>query len=205
MLGIFQGKKEEFNSLILKALIFGPKTTKQLAEYIYLNRKAAIPPIKLNDNRVKTLVSQISRKGSRIEELETKQYTYQKERLWYLTPKGLGVGLTLFSSVTDIFPQVKSWLGSISEETKREILQNPMLQILDRNIQRKALARASRLIESLEFMQFLRDTTAETMKQGTDLDKTILKEFLSLIAGRFLVNRFPALIMSELRKRGAKL
>jgi len=185
--------------------MFGPKTTKQLAEYIYLNQKSAIPPSKLNENRVKSLVSQISRKGSRIEELETKQYIFQKEKLWYLSVKGFGVGLTLFSSVTDIYPQVKPWLKSISSEANKDILKNPMLQILNRRIQKKALARASRFMESLEFTQFLRDTTAETTKQGTDLDKTNLNEFLSLVVGRFLVNRFPALMMSELRKKGVKL
>ncbi|MGC8999058.1 MAG: hypothetical protein ACP5JW_06680, partial [Candidatus Bathyarchaeia archaeon] len=74
MLGIFEGKKAENNKLILKSLVFGPKTTNQIAEYIYLNQKPQIKTKRTIKKEIRKIVSIIARKGSRLEELEAKQY-----------------------------------------------------------------------------------------------------------------------------------
>jgi hypothetical protein len=58
-LGIFTGKKSEYNGLILKSLVTGAKKTIQIAEYVYSNQKDAPPEI--DHNEVKTINSIICR------------------------------------------------------------------------------------------------------------------------------------------------
>lgn len=196
MIGIFEGKKREYNKLILKGLVFGPKTTKQIAEYIYLNPKAVIKPQKLNQNEVKTTVSIISRKGSRLEELETKEYIYRKENLWYLTVKGMGVALEFYDSINEVFPYVKPFLHSIVEDFRKTINENPMFQFM-KKIEKKAFRSTFRFFESSEFPQFLKDFTNGLIRQGVDLDKTSLKDFIGMWLGKFFLMYAPRIIMGK--------
>jgi hypothetical protein len=194
LIGIFQGKEAENHRLILKGLVFGPKTTKQIAEYIYLNRRAAVKPQKLNFNKVKTIVSIISRKGSRLEELEIKEYISRKENLWQLTPKGMGVALTSYDSIVEIYPYVKPFLHSIVEDFRKTVNENPMFQFM-KKIEKNAFKISFNFFESQDFLQFLKDLTNELIRQGVDLDKTSLKDFLSMLIGKFFVVSLPKYIM----------
>lgn len=196
MLGIFEGKKAKYNKLILKGLVFGPKTTNQIAQYIYLNPEAQVKPKKVNKNRVKRIVSIISRKDSRLDELEAKQYISRKESTenrWHLTPKGMGVALTFYDSIVEIYPYIKQFIHSFVENIEKKLKENPMLQSLGK-IERKALKTSFTFVESQDFLQLLKDLTNEMIRQGTDLDKTSLKDFISFVIGKFFVLHFPKII-----------
>jgi hypothetical protein len=203
LLGIFQTKKAQYNKLILKSLVTGPKTTNQIAEYIFLNRRERTLTER-KGNEIKKIVSIISRKDSRLDELETKQYIHHKDNLRELTPKGMGVALTFFDSITEIFPYVKPFLHSIVEDLEKNLRENPMLQSLGR-IEKRAFQTSFDLFESPEFLQFLKDLTNELIRQGIDLDKTSLKEFISMLMGKFFVVYLPKIIMGiSPRKEGVR-
>ena len=99
-LGIFTGKKSEYNGLILKSLVTGARKTMQIAEYVYLNQKDA--PSQVNYNSVKQINSIICRKNSRRDELADKGYIRRENNLWKLTFKGFSVALTLFNDFADV-------------------------------------------------------------------------------------------------------
>lgn len=203
MLGIFQTKKAQYNKLILKSLITGPKTTNQIAEYIFLNRKERTVTER-KGNEIKKIVSIISRKDSRLDELETKQYIQHKGNLRELTPKGMGVALTFFDSIAEIVPYVKLFLHSIVEDLEKNLRENPMLQSLGK-IEKSALKSSFDFFESPEFPQFLKDLTNELIRQGVDLDKTSLKEFISMFLGKFFIVYLPKIIMGiSPGKKGVK-
>jgi len=190
--GIFQGKQRRKNELILKSLVSGAKTTTQIAEYIYLNpENAIIKPSMVNRNKVKTEVSMISRKGSRLEELKTKGYiTHNKDNLWELTLKGLGVALTLFDSLALIYPQVKSSLHSFVRELKQRISKNPTLPAFFKS---STFIQSIKLFESRKFIQLLKDSTNEQMRLGLNLDQISEEDFFATLAGRILETYFSTI------------
>lgn len=83
-LGIFQGKKKLYNTLILKSLATGSKTTKQIAEYLYDNGHEKGTN---RGNEVKKIYSVIDRAGGRLAELSIKGYIIRKNLLWGLSKK----------------------------------------------------------------------------------------------------------------------
>ena len=172
MLNIFQTKKAEYNKLILKSLVFGPKTTNQIAEYIYLNRKAQIKPQKLNKNEVKKIVSIISRKGSRLEELENKQYIERGKSLWHLTLKGACVALTLFNDMGEFLPYVKFNNIDFSDLAEK-IHKIPFIGAL---ISKEELNKMMNVVSPNWFFT-VRECTNQLIKQGLDLDSISEKEF----------------------------
>ena len=181
MLGIFQTKKAEYNKLILKSLVFGPKSTSQIAEYIYLNRKAQIKPKKINKNEVKKIISIISRKGSRLDELASKDYITRKDGTWHLTSKGLSVGLTLFDSVEEFLPYVILDLD-LSNLTKK-LHGIPFLEafISGETLNKMLNPRASK-----KWILAIRECTNELIKQGLDLDNMSEKEFQIVLSAKLV-------------------
>jgi len=184
LLGIFQTKKREYNELVLKSLVLGAKTTNQIGEYVQYNRKG-------KPKNLKTIVSIISRKGSRLDELETKGYIYRsrKDKLWNLTFKGLGVALTFFDRLEPIYPQVKPFLHSFVENFMEQIRKNPTLPKF--YLLPEFLQTVTRLFESLEFLQTYKDLISELIKQGSDLDQMSKETFFTLIASRSLAVYIP--------------
>jgi len=208
MLGIFQHKKEEKNKLILKSLLAGAKTTSQIAEYIYFNRKSAIKPQKPNKNAIKSEVSQISRKGSRLEELETKHYIKKDNNLYQLTMKGMPVALTLFNDIT------KAWPYIINKSTESTI-QNAVNELddipyLEQIPFAKDLFNKEKIAEALgaglspRFLEMLRDCTNEFINRGVDIDQMDEQEFTTLLMSQVIARYFKTEMferMSEIFQR----
>ena len=122
MLGIFTGKKEEYNKLILKSLILSDKTEKEIAQYIVNNSKE---PGKKVRSVMKTIGRQHSdpNRNGRIQELSNKEYIEHSEtnpELWSLTGKGLCVGLTLIKNIDDVFPYIIPHCKKAINELKPE-------------------------------------------------------------------------------------
>lgn len=185
MLGIFRTKKAQNNKLILKSLATGPKTTTQIAEYIYLNR-SAVPLKKLNKNEVKTLVSIISRKDSRLDELEAKDYIFQENNLWQLTTKGLSVALTQFNSIMEVFPYID--LGSSFETIQKQLYELPIIELIFKtSVKREIFDGVFNFGKSPEYLQFVKDFTNELIAKGVDLDNTGNDEFVALLIGKLIV------------------
>jgi hypothetical protein len=185
MLGIFQHKKEEYNRLILKSLAFGSKTTKQIGEYIYLNREERPKPKDNMENEVRTIVSIISRKGYRLEELKSKQYILQEKGFYNLTAKGMCVALTLFNTVSDIFPYFKS--DSTMQVLKERIYEVPQIKsFVQAYLPEKTIASWFEFAKSPEYLQFLKDYANELISQGVDLDRMSENEFQTALYGKLL-------------------
>jgi len=201
LLGIFQGKKAEYNKLILKSLVLGPKTTRQIAQYVYLNRKAAVKPSKPNMNEVKKIESVISRKNARLKELETKYYIYRKNNVWHPTPKGTCVALTQFNSIMEIQPYIATYFNSIFEDTQKTIRENPYFTSLFKTKKEKqALNKFFIIFKSPEHVQFLKDFTNKLIIQGLNLDKTNPKDFNLMLISNFMSSFFPRFIMSLIKR-----
>jgi hypothetical protein len=200
LLGIFQTKKAEYNKLILKSLVFSSKTTSQIAEYIYLNRKAQVKPKKVNKNEVKKIVSIISRKGSRLEELESKQYIKRENGLWCLTLKGSCVALTLFDDMNEFLPYVQSKLDLGFSDLAEKLHEVPIIKAL---VSKEELNRMLNVV-SPKWVLTVRECTNQLIKQGLDLDNIKEKEFELILTAKLAsyytnVELFDKL-ESELRK-----
>ena len=188
MTGIFEHGKAENNKLILKALIYGPKTTTQIAEYIYFNRKQK-PKIRLdqkrarepNKNEVNHIESQISRKGPKgrhLQELEIKKYIFQEDSLRKLTMKGKAVALTLVDSVYDVMPYIIEEHENNISEALQLVKANPFLKkLLNQEVLREILKIAS----TPELYQRVKDITNRLMTQGVDIDSMSDLEFQNIV------------------------
>lgn len=202
MLSIFQTKKVEYNKLILKCLVNGAKTTTQIAEYIYFNRKQKpklrLHPKKVKEpdkNKIKSIVSIISRKKSRLKELETKYYIQKKNDLWYLTsPKGYAVAITLFNSVTEIYPYIP--IEDLSEMFRRL----HEIPIIDAFLNDERLRKIEDLSKSSQFLQYMKDCTNELINEGINIDKMSLEEFNVILSGKIAYILLKQLQVSWLKQ-----
>lgn len=183
MLGIFEGKKAEYNKLILKGLIYGAKTTNQIGEFIYFNREAQIKPRKANLNEVKKLVSIISRKGGRLKELEFKGYIFREKGCWRLTLKGTAVALTLFDDLSEVYPYIRTDLTvKAMEKAFREFGVAKALKEYGLN---DWASKVFRWVKNQKnFLSFVRDSTNELISKLTDLDSLSEDEFRNLLVIR---------------------
>lgn len=186
MLGIFQGKKEEYNKLILKSITTGPKTTKQVSEYIYLNRAEKPKPKDNKENEVRTIVSIVSRKKSRLEELESKNYIIHENNLWHLTNKGTCVALTLYDRVAEVYPHIQSELPSNSEMRAIMNRLHGVSRFLDVMISKGKISRAVKFGTSISFFQAVKDSTNLLIQQGVDLDRASEQGFSAMLMGELI-------------------
>jgi len=189
LIGIFQHKKEQYNKLILKSLLSGPKITKQIAEYVYSNRKER-SITERRGNEVKKIISTISKKDSRLEELKNKNYVFQEDNLYKLTMKGKAVALTLVDSVYDVMPYIIQEHRNTLPETLQLVKANPFLKkLLNQEMLREMLKIAS----TPELYQRVKDITNRLMTQGVDIDSMSDLEFQNILASE--------LFSSLIRKR----
>ena len=192
MIGIFQYKKAVYNQKILKSLVYGPKNTQQIAEYIYRNR-SIVPLNNLNKNEVKKIVSTISRhtdkQKGRLCELETKGYIFREESLWKLSRKGVCVALTLFNSIQDVFPFIRmDIVGNIVEE---EFLGNrEFKRLLNRYLPKEKVKNIFEVAKSPEILQLWKDYTNELIANGLDLDGVDNEQFTTLMVTKGMANFF---------------
>lgn len=192
MIGIFQGKKTEYNKLILKALVFGPKTVTQLAEHIYLSQ-CVRKPSKINLNEVRKKRAIISRRGSRLEELKNKNYIFQEGNLYELTMKGKAVALTLVDSVYDIMPHIIEEHRKNIPEALRLVEANPFLKTL---LTQETLREILHIVSTPEFYQRVKDITNRLITIGVNIDNMTDLEFQNILASE--------LFSSLIRERSLK-
>ncbi len=187
-LGIFTGKKSEYNKLILKSLVVGVKKTIQIAEYIYLNKNGF--HLKINKNEIKSINSIICRKNSRLNELSEKGYIRRENNLWKLTFKGLCVALTLFNDFADIrklidFEKIHQDFQSVV----READMHPIIALLRtkeaNNIIKEQFNRIENDYQFSELFLFkLRAFTSDMILQGVNIDIMLKLEFQLLMANK---------------------
>ena len=193
MIGIFQHKKEQYNKLILKSLLFGPKITNEIAEYIYLNRKAQIKPLEVNKRERNKIVTTISKKGSRLQELKKYKYIFQEGDIYKLTMKGKAVALTLVDSVYDVMPYLYEEHRKDIPDAIRLVEVTPFLKkLLNQEMLRELLHIAS----TPELYQRIKDITNRLIIHGVDIDNMSNLEFQNILASE--------LFSSLIRKRSLK-
>jgi hypothetical protein len=189
-LGIFTGKKSEYNKLILKSLFVGSKKTIQIAEYIHLNKNDA--PLKVNKNEVKSINSIICRKNSRLVEMSKKGYILRENNLWKLTSKGTCVALTLFNDFANVsklmdFEKMQQEFQSAVREADR----NPMVVLMrtseSDNIIKEQFNRMENDPQFGELFLFkLRAFTSDMIQQGINIDIMSKLDFLLLMATKII-------------------
>lgn len=192
MIGIFQGKKKEYNELILKSLLSGPKITKQIAEYVYSNRKER-SITERRGNEVKKIISTISKKDSRLEELKNKNYIFQEDGLYKLTIKGKAVALTLVDSVYDVMPYIIEEHKNSIPEALQLIKANPFLKRL---LRQEMLREIVHIASTPEHYQRMKDITNHLITVGVNLDDMSDLEFQNILGAE--------LFSSLIRKRSLK-
>jgi hypothetical protein len=192
LIGIFQGKKKEYNELILKSLLSGPKITKQIAEYVYSNRKER-SITERRGNEVKKIISTISKKDSRLEELKNKNYIFQEDGLYKLTIKGKAVALTLVDSVYDVMPYIIEEHKNSIPEALQLIKANPFLKRL---LRQEMLREIVHIASTPEHYQRMKDITNHLITVGVNLDDMSDLEFQNILGAE--------LFSSLIRKRSLK-
>lgn len=207
LLGIFEGKKSENNKLILKSLVFGSKTTTQIAEYIYHNRSEKPKPKDTVNvrNEVRKIIAIISRRTTkqkgRIFELEDKGYISRENNLWQVTSKGLCVGLTQFNSIMEVYPYVK--IDVDIDSIERAFSRFPIGKAVKKSYPRFNIRKILTVGKSPELFQFWKDYTNELISLGVDLDRMNDFEFKGLLASRSLTHLFKP-ELSEIEKLSRK-
>lgn len=197
-LTIFQGKKRLYNELILRSLISGAKTVKQISEYIYasLKREKKLKPKHNPLNVKRSIYSVIDRPKGRLQELASKGYIEKREGKWQLTLKGFCVALTLFKSLDDVkrVIPVELFDRKLKEVFERIVTYPPFAlmrtpYVDDKYKELLAKVRGNHQLGEL-FLVKLRDYTSELMDKGVNLDDVSHEEFLNLVgvkmAGWFL-------------------
>lgn len=187
-LGIFTGKKSEYNGLILKSLVTGAKKTIKIAEYVYLNQKDA--PAKVNKNEVKQINSIICRKNSRIDELSNKGYIKREKDLWKLETKGACVALTLFNDFGDLRKLVD--LGDLQlqfQSAVRKIKKHPLIALITTTVTDNTIKDQYNIMENdptfVELFLFkLRAYTDDLIRLGVDLDAMPNLDFKIIMANK---------------------
>ena len=192
MIGIFQGKKREYNELILESLLSGPKITKQIAEYVYFNRKER-SITERRGNEVKKIISTISKKDSRLEELKNKNYIFQEDGLYKLTIKGKAVALTLVDSVYDVMPYIIEEHKNSIPEALQLIKANPFLKRL---LRQEMLREIVHIASTPEHYQRMKDITNHLITVGVNLDDMSDLEFQNILGAE--------LFSSLIKKRSLK-
>ncbi len=177
MPGIFTGKKERYNKLILQSLFYSKKTTQHIAEFIYDNN----PDREGTRHQIKHIRSVIERPHSRLEELTTLEYIERDEdREWELTIKGLAVAASLVP-VKDLTKN--PYFGNMEE-----LLSSPeVTEVLRRSVRAKEsdIKRLMDIIRTLfpevlpssRMMVWLRDYAVKLQEQGHNIDKIPAEEF----------------------------
>jgi hypothetical protein len=188
MLEILDHKKAENNELILKSLVTGGKTTKQIAQYICWNRRRNTKPKNSDDDEIKKIMSIISRRGKqkgRLYELETKQFIKQKNHVWYLSGKGFPIALARLDSIAD--------LDRTYYKEAFELLQNIVRKLIALAPDRDVVVSRERFVKALSkgvvqdcrhIVPVLRDCTGELIQSEVNLDSMSEKEFLKELVDR---------------------
>jgi len=191
LIGIFEGKKAENNKLILKSLVFGDKTTRQIAEYIYHNRTEKPKPKDNIENEVRGIVSIISRRTKnqkgRIFELEDKGYIRRNSKnssLWQLTSKGLCVALTQLNTIAEVFPYLTIDLDINGFENAFSTI--PIGKAIKTTYPKFNLKKILSLGKKPQLFQLWKDYTNELINMGVDLDRMKDSEFKRLLANKSL-------------------
>lgn len=193
-LSIFFGKKRRYNELILKSLISGSKTVKEIVEYIYANteHKAKHNPV----NVKRSIYSIIDRPKSRLWELQAKGYIEKRQGKWQLTLKGFCVALTCFKSFDDVakvydferlYPEVAEAFKSVIKSPKFAPLRAPYVddkvkEISERALKERELGR--------RFLEKLRDYTLKLIDEGVNLDDLSSDRFMWLMAVKLVEGWF---------------
>ena len=190
MLKIFLGKKKEYNQLILKALIFGPKRTQELAHYIFDNS----PTKNRNIDGIRSVISRQSdnpKRNGRLQELSNKEYIKRNEnREWNLTYKGLGVSLSLYDNIDDVIPFVATEMKDNFKKIRplfEKILNSRLFSKLtdDKSKRFEIVDLFEEEITSKEFLEYLRKISDELNKTGVDLESMNDKEYSELVFTKF--------------------
>ena len=180
-LGIFTGKKSEYNGLILKSLFTGAKKTIQIAEYVYLNKKDA--PAKVNKNEVRQINSIICRKNGRLEELSNKGYIKREKDLWELETKGACVALTLFNDFSDLrklvdFEDLQPKFMSALQKAKKNLIIPLIFTKAAQNIINEEYDKMAKNPKFIELFLFkLKTFTEELIREGVDIDAMSNRSF----------------------------
>jgi len=193
-LSIFQGKKRLYNELILKSLIAGSKTVKQISEYIYLNTKHKA---KHNPENVKrSIYSVIDRPKSRLWELSSKGYIEKRDGKWRLTLKGFCVALTCFKSFDEaarvfdfksLYPEIAEAFKFVIKSPKFAPLRAPYVDDRVKEVSER-VSGEPRVGEL--FLAKIRDCTLELISEGVNLDGLSEDRFMWLLAVKIVMGWF---------------
>lgn len=172
MLGIFTGKKEEYNKLILKSLLFGDKEEKDIAKYIGANSKERGKKVISIQKTIRRNNPETQRNG-RLQELSNKEYIEQSgtnPKLWTLTGKGLCVGLTLIKNIDDVFPYIIPHCKKTINELKPEFKNIIDFPGMRNKTRQKIISIVIETMSSKKFYQSLKTQTNNMIYENVNFD-----------------------------------
>ena len=172
MLGIFTGKKEEYNKLILKSLLFGDKEEKDIAKYIGANSKERGKKVISIQKTIRRNNPETQRNG-RLQELSNKEYIEQSgtnPKLWTLTGKGLCVGLTLIKNIDDVFPYIIPHCKKTINELKPEFKNIIDFPGMRNKTRQKLMSLTIKTMSSKKFYQSLKTQTNNMILENVNFD-----------------------------------
>ena len=170
-LGIFQGKKREYNELILQSLLYSGKTTKEIAVWIIQNS-----PKKYWKSVYKT----IGWSGGRLKELKDRGYIKRKDLVWQLTGKGNAVVLTLENNVSKVLSLIKKDVDPVDiDDVFEKLKQIPFISAF---IKPEAIEDLKKVFLSDEYYEYVRDSVRQLIKKGVDLDSMSEEEFQDILS-----------------------
>jgi hypothetical protein len=206
MIGIFEGQRAKNIKLILQSLLTGPKTAKEIAEFIYL--KPCLPGARINSNEVKSIESIITRKkqNGAIPVLESKKYIARVNDKWDLTQKGSGVAMMLFN-VGQLFSYLKDETQSFFVTYTKSMLESPFYKDFERITLKNGLldkekrGTAHSLVTTFPLvLQFLQNAVNELASESLDIDEMSNEDFMSRIQFRMAFYSFNIMYGDQIQR-----
>lgn len=206
MIGIFEGQRAKNIKLVLQSLLTGPKTAKEIAEFIYL--KPCLPGAKINSNEVKSIESIITRKkqNGAIPVLESKGYITRAGDKWDLTQKGSGVVMTLFN-VGELFSYLKDETQSFFVSYMKSTLESPFYKDFERIALKNGLLDkekagfARSLVTTFPLiLQLQQNAVNELACESPDIDEMSNEDFMSRIQFRMAFYSFNIMYGDQIKR-----
>jgi len=186
-MAIFTGKRKRHNESILKNILYGEKTTMELAQHIA--EKEGL--------HKKTAFSVIGRKDGALDRLNKKEFIVRNpDKKWHLTFKGTATALTLVDIPT-IYPVI----GKSLQEFDFTKSVRPLQSILGEFFRESLIQELVNWFKSEEFWKLLKQKTEQLRDKGVNIEDMTEKEFTYTMLTQLIMDKSTQKFFKSLSKR----
>lgn len=173
---VFKGKEREYNEYVLRSLIYGQKTTMEVARFIANE----------TEKHRKTIFSIIARKRGALNRLSEREFVERlPNKKWHLTFKGTATALTLVNDLEMIVRMIRKDLQVVDLRRKFKFLR----LILGRFFKEQMIEDLVNWFQSEDYWQALRRKTEQLRDTGVNIEDMTEKEFTYTVLPQLMMDK----------------